>query len=370
MKQLVILLATGFFVLAVGCEGNKGKNQTMETIKKIIAGDKTLAVAKEREWKLISTEGDPASAEFNSLLFAKNYGNVSVLFAGTWGAGAGLYRIEYSPEKTTATVIYPLKDFLCLKLDPNNSNVLWGTNWNGKVYKFENIYAGQPTVTMIEIGPKECRPVWMEIDRTNSNRLLCATLMGLYRSDDGGAKWQRVELGSTGEEYMAFYVSQSPWNPDLYYVTCVEKGRGFYEYNAKYNELVKKGLEKEHVRTVEYKCKTGWPDLFIMTSSADDSSMKVYSYNGFSMTMDNGEMIPGGNDRELYLACSCRGQYLYSASVKGRINRCSLSGGRLQPWEAFSKGFDAGALRLEADTYNNRLFVGATRGLWVNSLCD
>lgn len=197
----------------------------------------------------------------------------------------------------------------CLRMDPNNHNVVWvGTGENNSqrqlgygdgIYKTED--GGQ---SWQDMGLKESRQIGMiQVDPRNSDVVYVAAEgsiwgpggdRGLYKTEDGGKTWNKILNISenTGINNILF----DPRNPDILYATSNQRRRHVYTkigggpesavYKSKDAgktwEKIMKGLPKVDIGGMGLAISPVNPDvLYIIMEAAGKSS-------GFFRSVDRG----------------------------------------------------------------------------------
>ncbi|MBN2175729.1 MAG: hypothetical protein JW731_16485 [Bacteroidales bacterium] len=206
-------------------EKEKGKDQKSDTIKSSqVSGLKFRSIG-------------PAFTSGRIADFAVNPDNPSEYYV----AAASGHIWKTTNNGTTFNPIfdnYGAYSIGCLKMDPNNPNVIWaGTGENNHqralgygdgVYK--SMDGGKSWKNM---GLKESRQIGMiEIDPRNSNVIYIAAEgsvwgpggdRGLYKSTDGGENWEKIlEISeNTGVNNVILH----PANPDIIFATSEQRRR-------------------------------------------------------------------------------------------------------------------------------------------------
>ena len=226
IKTTLIIMIVGFFLVSTSVEAKKKKDKIeKDTIKSgIVSGLKFRSIG-------------PAFASGRIADFAVNPDNPSEYYVAV--ACGHIWKTKNSGI-TWEPVFdnYGAYSMGCLKMDPNNHNVIWaGTGENNHqralgygdgVYKTED--GGKSWKNM---GLKESRQIGkILIDSRNSDVVYIAAEgsvwgpggdRGLYKTTDGGENWEKVlEISeNTGINSMVM----DPRNPDVIYASSEQRRR-------------------------------------------------------------------------------------------------------------------------------------------------
>jgi len=106
----------------------------------------------------------------------------------------------------------------CIKIDPNNSDVVYAGTWGNGIYKSEDRGV---TWTHISEGFQAGFVFDLSIDPKNSNHILASAYrFGVYESKDGGASWYRA--GGMPDETVVYAIDFNPNNPSIVYAAVRE----------------------------------------------------------------------------------------------------------------------------------------------------
>lgn len=218
MKTIFILLFS-FFLININCFAQKEK--------------KEKALANGLEFRSIG----PAFMSGRVSDFAVNPNNTSEYYV-SFAAGHVWKTVNngttYKPvfEKQSSYSIG------CLKLDPNNTNIIWvGTGENNhqrSVSYGDGVYKSlDGGKTWKNMGLKASRQIGMiAIDPRDSNIVFVAAEgsvwgsggdRGLYKTVDGGKKWEKVLNISENTGINSVFID--PKNPDIMYATSEQRRR-------------------------------------------------------------------------------------------------------------------------------------------------
>ncbi|MEZ5330194.1 MAG: hypothetical protein R3F19_34540 [Verrucomicrobiales bacterium] len=117
----------------------------------------------------------------------------------------------------------------CVRIDPKDPDRLWTgisavgvfrSDDRGKTWQLRN--EGLPVVIPSKEHPGIGSCVHgLALDPQNSNRLFQQNHQGVYRSDDGGDHWQRIENGLK-EKQFGFPIALDPHDPDTVFIVPQE----------------------------------------------------------------------------------------------------------------------------------------------------
>ncbi len=279
-----------------------------------------------------------------------------IAYMSSWAGSQGVFRIEYDETGASAVPVAAIKDFTDFKRDPEDNNTIWGTNYTDyKLYKFTNALA-MPTVTVMYTFPD--RPINVSIDRNDSNKMVCATFGGLYRSTDRGQSWNMVNGGNAPANTSCWIVEQSPADGDTYFVLAVNMiAGGAYKYNFSSDTYELLGLYGEDTKTIALD--PAAPGNFYVACRDG----KVFYYNGSSFEL-RGNMMTG-------YVCGIAAPQCMSGTLVGwgrdEMVKISTDGGA--NWNSFSSGLPCGINDLTYDCdrgYLTAVGVVGTGGIYIN----
>ena len=228
---ITILLCAGLFFIVIPSTAQKKKETAKETEKKetVLSGSTFSGLT----WRSIG----PAWASGRIADFAVNPSNHSEIYVAV--AAGNIWKT--TNNGTTWSPIfdkYGAYSIGCLKLDPENPNVIWaGTGENNHqrqigygdgVYKSEDGGASWKNM-----GLKDSRQIGMiAIDPRNTDIVYVAAEgsiwgpggdRGLYKTTDGGKTWNKVL--NISDNTGVNNVLLDPRNPDLIYATSEQRRR-------------------------------------------------------------------------------------------------------------------------------------------------
>ena len=277
----------------------------------------------------------------------------------------------------------------CLKIDPNNPNVIWaGTGENNHqrqlgygdgVYKSED--GGSSWTNM---GLKESRQIGMiEIDPRNSDVVYVAAEgsiwgpggeRGLYKTTDGGKTWNKVL--DISENTGVNNIVMDPRNPDVLYATSEQRRRHVYTkigggpesavYKSKDAgktwDKIMKGLPSVDIGGMGIAISPVNPDvLYLIMEAAGESSGFYRSINrGVSWEKMSSYASSGQYYNEIY--CDPKDiDKVYSVET---ISQVTLDGGKT--WNAVGNNqrhVDDHALWIDPDD-TRHFYIGGDGGIY------
>jgi photosystem II stability/assembly factor-like uncharacterized protein len=209
------------------------------------AKEETAEVEKQKmpSWGALKFRSvGPATHSGRIADFAVNPKNPAQYYVAV--ASGGIWKTD-----NAGTTYYPIFDSYssysvgCLRMDPNNENVIWagtGENNNQRSVAYgDGVYKSMDGgKSWKNMGLKESEHIGMiQVDPRNSNVVYVAAYgplwsaggeRGLYKTTDGGENWERIL--EIDEHTGVSEVHLDPRNPDLIYAVSHQRRRHVFTY--------------------------------------------------------------------------------------------------------------------------------------------
>ena len=284
---------------------------------------------------------------------------MSVIYTGSWGSDEGLFRVEYSSNTTVWYSLHVLRDYTYLEVDPGDSNVLWGANWNGSIYKIDNPQ-GVPSVAAKYTGGNSVTCI--KVDRSNSQKIVAATNYGILRSDDGGESFTWVCDALDSNAYGKGYndIEQSTANSDEYYCGQWIGGPtpgGLYKYTFSTDTFAYLGLNGA--------------DIMEMTNDTlgrlwllmRDGQVVYYDGSNFN---NLGQPASITLSTDIQNVTCCPTQLLYTSHFSDKVYT-SINGGITLSLDSTNLNMNVSQMAIDCDAA--KVFAVGANGLWQRDLC-
>jgi len=309
-----------------------------------------------------------AGVEVGSVEYIGEKNGKSVIVTGSWGSDEGVSRVEYDQNGKTISQIYGLRDFTDFLVNPDDSNVVFAGNWDGKIYRFDNVMA-VPTVTVLKTFGTQYIVVSLAIDEGGTGRMMSANYTGIYKSPDFGATWSLVDSGNSLNQEAAWQVEQSPWNHDVYYIVGTkfdgaDPRGGIYRYTWSSDNLELIGLETEDTSSLAFDRLSASEKFFVACRDG-----KFFEYSGGVFTRKSDTQPAGTSATNGIKTALCSGtQYIFGWSAGAGVYVSSDNG---NSWDQFNTGLTAGVVKMHLDEYRGMAMAmqNSSGGVYVNGLC-
>jgi hypothetical protein len=310
-----------------------------------------------------------AGVAINAAAYLGENNGKSVIYTSSWGSDYGVYRIEYDNSSKVMTKVYDLRDFTDFVSKPGDNNVMFAGNWNGKIYRFENVMS-VPTVTVLKQFTSGYIIVSLETDREGSGKMISANYTGIYRSPDYGINWELVDSGNSLNLESCWQVKQSPWNSDVYYIVATKfdssdpKG-GIYRYTWSTDTLELLGLESEDTSEIAFDRLSTAEKIYVACRDG-----KFYEYSSGLFTRKTNTQAAGVSGRNGISTVLCSGsQLIYEWSPAGLVHISTDSG---SSWVAANSGLTNGVIKMHFNEARNiamAMQASSQGGVYINGIC-
>ena len=184
-----------------------------------------------------STNGGISWSEINSGLtdnsvisLAIDLSNTQTIYAGKWGGGVFKSTDSASSWTVTNTGITNLYVY-SLAIDPTDTQTIYAGTWGGGVFKSVNAGLNW-TPSNSELSNLNVREI--VIDRNNTKIIYVGTRDGVFKSIDGGSRWNQIGLKGNWVDSLAI----DPVNTQILYAGAsygifksIDGGKDWFEIN-------------------------------------------------------------------------------------------------------------------------------------------